>query len=410
VMVTHGNLLHAERMIAAAFEHSEESTLVGWLPLYHDMGLVGNVLQPLFIGAHSVLMPPEAFLQHPQRWLQAISRYGATTSGGPNFAYELCARRISPEQLDGVDLSCWSIAFNGAEPVRPRTIAAFSNAFACRGFSERAFYPCYGLAEVTLFASGGTKAARPRLIPIDADALASGTENVAHDTRGQTDPTPDDAVHVACGHGWLDRRIVIADPISGAEQPDGTVGEIWLSGADVTRGYWGRPEETQRTFAASLPNGDGPFLRTGDLGFVVGRELVVTGRSKDVIVVAGRNVYPQEIEATVEDSHPLIRRGCVAAFAYEADGAERVGLVTELRTADVPTEHIDSVAPAIRREVATRHGVALHAVSLIVRGSIAKTSSGKVRRSECRRRMLAGELALLSHSSLESMREAAVPS
>ncbi|MDA0167610.1 fatty acyl-AMP ligase [Solirubrobacter taibaiensis] len=394
VMVTHGNLLHSERMIASAFGHTSASTFVDWLPLYHDMGLVGSLLQPLYVGAHSVLMPPEAFLQQPARWLRAISHFGGRTGGGPNFAYELCVRRVRPEQLEGVDLSGWEIAFNGAEPVRASTLETFSAVFAPWGFRREAFYPCYGLAEVTLFASGGRKLERPSRLEVDAERLKAG----------RAVPTECGVRLVSSGRAWLDRRIEIVDPVDGTRCAEGIVGEIWLMGADVARGYWNRHDETAQSFGARLDDGDGPFLRTGDLGFMRGEELVVTGRLKDLIVVAGRNVYPQDIEDTVEQSSPLIRSGCSAVFSYERGGTEHVAVVAELRA----TEPDDpaTVIRRIREQVGLRHGLSLSDVALIEAGTLDKTSSGKVRRSACRRRLLDGKLQLVSASSLPVPAEA----
>ncbi|HEV7786800.1 MAG TPA: fatty acyl-AMP ligase, partial [Thermoanaerobaculia bacterium] len=274
VMVSHGNLFHNEEMIRRAFGQSADSVIVGWLPLYHDMGLIGNVLQPLYLGAHCILQTPATFLQRPLSWLAAISRYRATTSGAPNFAYDLCVRRIGAEQRAGLDLASWEVAFNGAEPVRPDTLERFAAAFAPQGFRRKAFYPCYGLAEATLFVSGGGKGA----LPVVEAAGARGL--------------------VGCGRPWMDQRLAVVDPESGRPVSDGQEGEIWISGPSVAQGYWGQPEATERDFRARLAGdpadaGEGPFLRTGDLGFLRGGELFVTGRLKDLIIVRGRNHYPQ---------------------------------------------------------------------------------------------------------------------
>jgi natural product biosynthesis luciferase-like monooxygenase protein/FkbM family methyltransferase len=378
VMVSHGNLLHNEEMIRRAFDQSERSVIVGWLPLYHDMGLIGNVLQPLWVDAPCILMSPAAFLQRPVRWLRAISRYRGTTSGGPNFAYDLCVRKISPEEREGLDLSSWSVAFNGAEPVRAATLDHFAETFAPSGFRREAFYPCYGLAEGTLFVSGGTPG---RTSPI-----------------GQAPDTGRPLV--GCGHAWLDQRIVVVEPESGTELPSGQVGEIWVAGPSVAGGYWERDEETRRTFQARLAgNPAGPsFLRTGDLGFLADGELFVSGRLKDLIILRGRNLYPQDVELTAEQSHPALRPGCAAAFGVEMDGDERLVLVSELeRGSTAPAEE---VAAAVRRAVAQEHEAQVHELVLIRVGTLPKTSSGKIRRRACREAYLAGALEVLGRSGI----------
>ncbi len=263
VMVSHRNLIANERMIQAAFRQSEASVVVGWLPLYHDMGLIGNVLQPLWSGGRCVLMSPGAFLQKPLRWLAAISRYGGTTSGGPNFAYELCARKIGEEEKAGLDLSSWEVAYNGAEPVRPATLGRFAAAFASCGFRSTSFYPCYGLAEATLFAAGGDLPAGPRAASFDAAELAFGKARPA---------APGAAARelAACGHPWLEQELAIVDPETGRKLPACEVGEIWIAGPNVAAGYWARLEESAEAFAAHAEDGAGPYLRTGDLGFLSG--------------------------------------------------------------------------------------------------------------------------------------------
>jgi amino acid adenylation domain-containing protein len=370
VMVTHGNLLHNQETIRCAFRQDERSIVAGWLPMYHDMGLIGNMLQPLYVGGSCILMPPLAFLQQPRRWLEVISRYRATTSGGPDFAYDLCVRRIPPEQWDGLDLSCWTLAFNGAEPVRAATLERFAEAFAACGFDRSAFYPCYGLAEATLFVTGGVKGRLP------AVEIEGG--------------------RVSCGRAWGDQRLAVVDPETGAELPAGQVGEIWVSGPSVAAGYWNRPTETRETFRAVLPDGCGPCLRTGDLGFMQNGELVVTGRLKDLIILRGRNLYPQDLELTAEQAHPALRAGCAAAFSVDEDGEERLIVVGEIER---HPGDLGLIADTVRRAVAEEHGVRVADVALLRRGTIPKTSSGKIRRRECRARYLAGELTALHRST-----------
>jgi amino acid adenylation domain-containing protein len=379
VMVTHANLLHNERMISEAFGMDEDSVVVGWLPLYHDMGLIGNVLQPLYAGARCVLMSPVSFLQRPLRWLEAISRWRATTSGGPNFAYELCLRKASPQALAGLDLTSWRVAFNGAEPVRAATLERFAGTFAPYGFRPEAFYPCYGLAEATLFVSGGERGRRPRTAAFEPPRRV-----------------------VSCGHAWMGQRLAIADPDTGLELPPGAVGEIWISGPSVARGYWGNEEATERDFNAYLlaPQGpaDGPFLRTGDLGFVSEGELYVTGRLKDLVILRGRNHYPQDLELAAEASHPDLRPGGGAAFSVEIEGEERLVIVHEVERRR--RTGCEEIVEAVRQAVAAEHEVQVHEVVLIRQGGLPKTSSGKVQRRLCKKLYLADELPVVSRSAL----------
>ncbi|MFP5284484.1 MAG: AMP-binding protein, partial [Thermoanaerobaculia bacterium] len=371
VVVTHGNLLHNEGAIHGAFGMSESSVVVGWLPLYHDMGLIGNVLQPLYAGARAVLMSPLTFLQRPASWLEAISRYRATTSGGPNFGYDLCVRKVGEEEKAGLDLSTWAVAFNGAEPVRAGTMERFAAAFASCGFRREAFFPCYGLAEATLFVSGG--------------ALADASSGP-----------------VGCGRVAVGQAVTIVDPEACTPCAPGQEGEIWVAGPSVAAGYWGRPEETARTFGARLATGEGPFLRTGDLGFLVEGELVVTGRLNDLIILRGRNHYPQDLEWTAEASHPTVRPGCAAAFSVDREGEERLVLLCEVERS---AAHPGEIAEAVRRAVAEEHEVAVEEVVLLRHGTILKTSSGKIRRAACRAAWLAGELAVVARSGAVQEKE-----
>ncbi len=399
VMISHGNLLANEAMIQAAFEQSAESLIVGWLPLYHDMGLIGNVLQPLYVGAPCVLMSPIAFLQRPRRWLEAISRYQATTSGGPNFAYDLCERRIGPADRTGLDLSSWQVAFDGAEPVRDESLERFARAFEPCGFKRSAFYPCYGLAEATLFVAGGGRRVEPVVADFDAEALTGDkvVPAVSETARSQR--------LVGCGHAWGEETLVIVDREKGAECPAGQVGEIWISGPHVARGYWNRPDDTARDFQAELQGPDGargPFLRSGDLGFVHDGELFISGRAKDLIILRGRNLYPQDLELTAERSHGALRAGCSAAFSVEKQGGEEyLVLVLEVDRGTDPAEY-EKIAESIRVAVAREHEARAEDVVLLPPGSIPKTSSGKIQRHASRAAFLAGEPAEAWRSSLSA--------
>lgn len=390
VMVSHKNLLYNEKLIASAFGHTSETIGVGWLPLFHDMGLIGNVLQPVYVGFPCVIMPPEAFIQKPLRWLQAISRYNATSSGGPNFAYELCADKIKPQERENLDLSCWDVAFTGAEPVRAATLEKFANTFADYGFKREAFYPCYGMAETTLFVSGGIKSQSPVIEAVDKLALL---ENSAVTINSQH---PNAQLLVGCGHAWLSEKIVIVNPESLTECRDGEIGEIWVSSDSVAQGYWNRPEQTAETFKAYLADTQvRPFLRTGDLGFLLAGELFITGRLKDLIIVQGRNHYPQDIESTVEKSHPGLRQGCGAVFSVEIAGQERLVVVQEVERSYLRKLDSPAVIEQIIRSVAEEHQLDVYAVVLLKTASIPKTSSGKIQRQACRASFLAGTLNVI---------------
>jgi 8-amino-7-oxononanoate synthase/acyl carrier protein len=402
VMLTHSNLMHNSAMITYAFEHSRSGSGCFWLPLYHDMGLIGGILQPLYMGRPNTLMSPTHFLQKPVRWLQAVSQSGATISGGPNFAYDLCAEKVTPEQKRALDLSRWTLAFNGAEPVRADTIDRFSRAFAECGFRREAFYPCYGLAEATLIVTGGYKQAAPFVRSFDAAALEK------HDVAPVEAGAPGSRELVGSGGNLLDQTIVIADPDTGEPCGPNRVGEIWVSGPSVAEGYWRREEETGHTFQARLVDGRGPFLRTGDLGFLWERELFVTGRLKDLIIIRGVNFYPQDIERSVDQAHENVQQGAGATFAVGDAGAERLVVVQEVeryRTLDFA-----GIIAAIRKRIAVDFDLAVSAVVLLKTGSIPKTSSGKIQRHACQAGYLAGTLAAVATWSAETRQVEIAPS
>ncbi|HEX8337892.1 MAG TPA: fatty acyl-AMP ligase, partial [Pyrinomonadaceae bacterium] len=383
--ITHANLLHNEAFIKRAFRQDRDSVVVGWLPLYHDMGLIGNVLQPLYTGARSILFSPASFLQRPLRWLEAITRYRATTSGGPNFAYELCARAVTEEQKGALDLGSWTTAFNGAEPVRPQTLERFARAFEPCGFRRESFFPCYGLAEATLLVAVKESAGAPTVLCLDRRELQDGRVAEVGDGCEEARPL------VSCGGSPPEQQVRIVDPETCVACAEGKVGEVWVGGPSVAQGYWNRPEETERTFGARLADtGEGPFLRTGDLGFLHGGELYVTGRLKDLVIIRGVNHYPQDIERTVEESHEELRPDGGAAFSVEEGGEERLVVVQEVSSRH-PSDP-DEIVGAIRRAVSEEHEVSPHAVVLLRPGSIPKTSSGKIQRHACRAAFLSGGL------------------
>ncbi|MDJ0555508.1 MAG: fatty acyl-AMP ligase [Microcoleaceae cyanobacterium MO_207.B10] len=402
VMITHSNLLHNSSLIHQCFGHSAESKGVIWLPPYHDMGLIGGILQPLYGGFPVILMSPLIFLQSPVRWLKTISQYKGTTSGGPNFAYDLCVRKIKPEQIQTLDLSSWEVAFNGAEPISAEVLERFVKTFAVCGFRQEAFYPCYGMAEATLIISGGNKFAPPVKTTVAANALE---QNQIISSTTETEVTKK---LVGCGQTLPDQQIKIVHPEKLTICPESQVGEIWASGPSIAQGYWGKPEESKQTFeayTADIPT-QGPFLRTGDLGFLASGELFVTGRLKDVIIINGRNHYPQDIEWTVEQSHPLIRPGCTAGFSFELAGEERLVVVAEVernfrefrrRNGKSGTENSDNSQELIKYiqvAVSRNHDLQIYQVLLLKPGAIPKTSSGKVQRYACRDAFLAGTLQI----------------
>ncbi|MDG0032507.1 fatty acyl-AMP ligase [Priestia sp. Y58] len=387
VMVTHGNILHNEAMIKAACQHNKDTVMLGWLPMYHDMGLIGNILQPLYLGAKCVFMSPMDFLQKPFRWLSAISKYKATISGGPNFAYDLCLKKITDEQKKQLDLSSWEVAFNGAEPVRYETIQKFAQAFKDCGFKLNQFFPCYGMAEATLFITGNEKLTKP---------VSKGfcKENLLENKAIERPINSENSVKlVGCGMTWLDQKVEIVNTDSLSKCASNEIGEIWVKGDSIAKGYFGRKQETNYAFNNTVKDtNENGFLRTGDLGFFHEGQLFVTGRLKDVIVLRGKNHYPQDIELTVEKADQTIISGASAAFSVDINGEEKLIIVAEIERKYRPRPHnerelkgyLDSVLRNIRQQVMEEHEVQPYAISLLKTSSIPKTSSGKIQRSACK--------------------------
>ncbi|MDI1480357.1 non-ribosomal peptide synthetase [Polyangium sp. y55x31] len=384
VMLTHANLLANLESIRRTFRTSNATHVVSWLPPYHDMGLIGGILQPLFCGGTATLLSPRAFLRSPLRWLSAISRFGGTLSGGPNFAFDLCVRKIGEEDRDRLDLGSWEIAFNGAEPVRRTTLDRFASHFERSGFRRQALFPCYGLAEATLLVSGGFFAPEPaepafRFAPVDCGPPADGTE------------------------------VRIVEPERRVALEEGDVGEIWVRSKSVGAGYWGKPALSEETFRARLaasPDG-ATYLRTGDLGVLRGGHLHVAGRRKDLLVVRGRNVHPQDVELSAVAAHPSLRPGGAAAFALDDGDAERVALVLETDTR-AGSFDVEALASVVREAVANDHDVHVDTVAFVPAGSVPKTSSGKVQRFLAREQLLAGALPLLGRDE-QAPRDLAAP-
>jgi acyl-CoA synthetase (AMP-forming)/AMP-acid ligase II len=387
VVITHAGLLANEKLLSSCFGTTERDVIVCWMPLFHDAGLIAHVLHATYLGAQAVLLPPLAFAQRPARWLRAISTYHGTVSGGPNFAYDLCVRRIPAAERAGLDLSSWRRAFNGAEPVRAGTLETFAAAFRSHGFEPSAMGPCYGLAECTVFGTGPVPWSGPSVLGVRRQALEEGRFE------------PGEHRIVASGRAMSHRTVRIVDQLSRRALPEGRVGEVWLAGPDVAQGYWGRPELRSATFAARLAEDDGAtYLRTGDLGMLHEGELYITGRIKDLLIVSGRNHYPQDIEHTVEAVHPWIRSNGCAVFGLEAGDHEQVIAVAEvLADDDVAGEQrlsLPALRQAVRAAVTEQHGIDLDDIVFATPGAVPKTSSGKLQRSACRDAYQHGRLRL----------------
>jgi glutamate-1-semialdehyde-2,1-aminomutase len=388
VMVSNGNVIANSRVIYQKFGTSERTQAVSWLPPYHDMGLVGSIIQPLYAGGSMTLMSPLDFLKRPMRWLEAISAFRAAISGGPDFAYDLCARK-APRTSERLDLSCWRLAFTGAEPVRAETMSRFIEVFEPYGFERRVFYPCYGLAEATLLVTGGERETLVAESTIDRTALAKGLVAAGADDNSLRS--------ISCGTPADEHVVLVVDPASATVVAGARVGEIWVSGPSVALGYLGLSEATKTTFLARLADDPtaGPFLRTGDLGFLAGGEVHVTGRIKDVIIVRGLNHYPQDIEKTVASAHPSLRSNCCAAFPLEGRDAEGLGVAVEVRSFN--DEDFGAIAAAVSTAIAAVHEVAVEEIFLVPLRAIPRTSSGKLMRSACRDGLLASTITITHH-------------
>jgi acyl-CoA synthetase (AMP-forming)/AMP-acid ligase II/alkylation response protein AidB-like acyl-CoA dehydrogenase/acyl carrier protein len=417
VEVSHANIAANVEAIRAAFGFGSQSVMASWLPLFHDMGLVGSVLAPALIGFRSVLMAPASFLKQPARWLQAISHYRATCAGAPDFGWDYCARRVGADARAGLDLSGLALAYNGSEPVRAATLNAFAAAFAGCGFDARAQFPCYGMAEATLFVAGGPRGRAPRVASVSKARLEA---NQVHDAA----PGSADArAIVSCGAPALGTTLLVVDPDSGIELAPHRVGEVWVAGPGVARGYWRRADETAAVFGARPEGaGKGPaaFLRTGDLGFMRDGELFITGRLKDLLIVNGRNIYPQDIEDVIVGAIDFIEPNGCAVFALEEDGRERLAVVAEANRSLVRTAaqgrggaerlaQLDMLVQQVRAEAARQFGVALGQVVFVRPGTFPRTTSGKVQRARCRRMLEQGELQVVYLSRTLAMPAAPAP-
>ncbi|SHK01734.1 Acyl-CoA synthetase (AMP-forming)/AMP-acid ligase II [Bradyrhizobium lablabi] len=389
VAVSHANLLANLEMIRISLGNTRQSTYVNWVPLYHDMGLILNALQALYVGALCVLMAPNAFMQRPLNWLRAIHHYRAEVGCSPNFGFDLCVSRYRADQMEGIDLSSWKVALNGAEPVHAETIRRFSETFAGHGFNPNATFPAYGMAEATLLIAGGRRGADHVTRAVSRSGLQ------AHAVRAPVDES-DIQTLVGCGRALTGERIAIVDPDDCVRLPSGQVGEIWVDGPNVARFYWRNTEASKTNLNAQIAGeGDGAsWLRTGDLGFLdEAGELFITGRIKDLVIVRGINHYPQDIEHTVQALHPALRENCGAVFSVTDDEGEEI-LVVVQEIERTERNRIDPVEMTglIREGVAEQHELFARHIVLIRQGNLPKTTSGKIQRSFTRRLWLEGRL------------------
>jgi acyl-CoA synthetase (AMP-forming)/AMP-acid ligase II len=387
VMVTNQNLVHNSKVIYRKFEHNENSEVVSWLPPFHDMGLVGGIIQPLFAGFTANIMSPMTFLRRPMRWLQAISRYSATSSGGPNFSYKLCVKHFNPKQLQDVDLSSWNVAFNGAEPIQAETLNLFKDTFSSYGFSDKAFYPCYGLAEMTLFVAGGSPRRVYPTILAEKSALSQKKVITADSVQLHTELVSSGEV--------IENKVVIVDPDNHQRLAEREIGEIWVAGGSVALGYWRRKEETEQVFHAYTQDGQGPYLRTGDFGCIDGDQLFVTGRLKEIIIINGKNYFPSDIEQTVQGLSSVFRSDACAAISVEKGGGEQLVIVQEIERSKKQEVSISDLQEEISQKCFEQHGVMPSDIVFVDQSQIPKTTSGKVKRLEVRLNYLAGNLQSL---------------
>jgi acyl-CoA synthetase (AMP-forming)/AMP-acid ligase II len=397
VVITHRNLIANEAMIEKGFGHSDATRFVGWLPFFHDMGLIGNILQPMYLGIEATLMSPLSFLQKPIRWLEAISRYGATTSGAPNFAFDLCVEKGGVR--GDLDLSKWCVAFSGSEPVQAGTLSRFYQAFSPYGFRSSSFYPCYGLAEATLFVSGNGPAKLPVIKNLNKEEL---------ETKGLAKPavSNDEKVssYVSVGHSWNDQKIRIVDPNTLASLPPNAQGEIWLQGENIASDYWNDLEATKETFQNELRNESGYFLRTGDLGFIDENGLLyITSRLKDLIIIRGRNISPQDIEISIIESDSAFNINGCAAFSITCEDQEKLIVVAEIKREFLRDFKSEALLAHVKKTLAQEHSVEAKEIVFVKPNSIPKTSSGKVQRGYCKKLFLSRELDMLTSSDVQKI-------
>lgn len=403
VMVTHRNLMANQAALQRLLGTTADDRFGNWLPHYHDMGLIAHLLHPLYLGTTAVQTAPAAFIRRPAGWLRAFGEYGLTVGGGPNFSYDLCTRRVTDAQLDELDLSSWRLALCGAEPVRARTLDAFARRFAPAGLRATSLYPGYGLAEATLAVSGGRPGVPAGRLTVDAAALE-------HDELRP--PAAGRPIRTLVGSGRIhddDFDLRVVDPVACAEMPPGRVGEIWLRGDSVAQGYWHRPMETDDTFRATLAGTPGEFLRTGDLGVVDDGDLYITGRLKEVVILNGRNIYPQDVEWAVREIGPALGTGHGAVFTVGAD-REQLVVVQEARVPRQDTDRLRDLTRAVQTLVGQDFDVPAGNVVLVRPGTVRRTTSGKIQRTLMRRLFLDGEITPLYDVLDPAVRDLIAPS
>ena len=398
VMITHGNIIANQRMIQRSFGHDQHSDFVGWAPHFHDQGLFGNILQPLYLGATCVLTAPAIFVRHPLVWLELIHRYRAHTSGGPNFAFELCVEQAAQRGLPALDLSCWRVAFNGAEPIRARSVQRFAETFAPLGFRSTAFFPCYGLAESTVVTACGPRDHEPVFASLNLAALGEGQALIAEE--GAQDQQT--VLLTCCGPIMEESELLIVDPQRLAPLADGAVGEVWLAGPHIGTGYWHHREASEETFGARLADGRGPYLRTGDLGFMRPEGLFIVGRIKDLLIVRGRNYAPSDVEQIWAEATGLV--GAVTSAAIQIDIGEtgHIAILAEISRAQRQSPTLEAeiavMTQQVRKLALARLDLAINDILITTPGSIPRTTSGKVRRAAARQMLIAGELPIIGGS------------
>ena len=399
VMITHGNIMANQRMIQRSFGHDQRSDFVGWAPHFHDQGLFGNILQPLYLGATCILTSPAIFVRHPLVWLELIHRYRAHTSGGPNFAFELCIEQAAQRGLPDVDLSCWRVAFNGAEPIRARSVRRFAETFAPLGFRGDAFFPCYGLAESTVVTACGPRDRQPVFRQLDARALGEGRAVVADYEAGAD---PQNLLLACCGPIMEESALLIVDPQSGEPVADGMVGEVWLAGPHIGTGYWRNVEASRETFDARLADGCGPYLRTGDTGFLQPEGLFIVGRVKDLLIVRGRNYAPSDVEQIWADATGQVGTVTSAAIQVDLDTGSHIVILAEIardqRHSPTLSADIAALAQQVRKLALARLDLSISDLIITTPGSIPRTTSGKVRRAAAKQMLISGELAIIGGS------------
>jgi len=396
VMITQLNILYNSEYIRQSFGLNDKSVGVNWLPIFHDMGLIGGILQAAYVGGVNIGMPPMAFLKRPLNWLKAIEKYGGTTAGGPNFSYDYCIQKTTDEECENLDLSTIDVFFCGAEPIRKSTYTNFTDKFTISKSKEQQLYSCYGMAETTLIVTGGNQNDKPKYLNIDSNALSENKVKIL------TNENSAGVSLVGCGHTWMETHIEIADPVTMKKVATNEIGEIWISGPTVAAGYWNKPEETNRTFGARLTNSNNTnYLRTGDLGFFHENELYITGRLKDLIIIRGVNHYPNDIEFAIQKSIPELRQNGGAAFSITDNDNESLVIVHELERTAMRNTNFDDIIDNIRKVVAEEHELDAFSIVLIRAGSIPITSSGKIQRRQTKYEYLSNELSIVAQWTKE---------